>query len=258
MKFVIIASEKDVAGKNIFKYIHENYPMLHHYLIQEDSIYAENIDKKIPGDFFIFATKHKSKEHRKNFSLHAPGNFKEAEFGGKEGEICKTSAYFLKHIFQILNSENEKANSDYQITLECTHHGPYLGKPCCFIEIGTTEKEWKDVEACKIIATTIKKAINTFSPQEEYKVAIGIGGPHYCPNFTKIQLYSDIAISHVIPQYVFPVTENMLKEAIEKTQEKIELVLLDWKGMNSGERQEVVKLLDKLKLKYKRTSEIEK
>jgi len=264
MKFVIIASKKDKAGMNIFRFIHENYPSLSHYLIDDESIYADNIDKLNhlrKYDFIIFATKHQSKEKRKTLSIHAPGNWRKAEFGGREGKVCRTSAFFLKHLFKILNKEAEKARLNYELTLEVTHHGPYLEKPCCFIEIGSSEEEWKDKEAGKVIADTIKEAITTFNEkfsQEKYKTAIGIGGPHYCPNFNKIQLNSDLAISHIIPQYVFPITEEMIKQAIEKTKEPISLALLDWKGLKGKERQETIKILESLELQYKRTSEIEK
>jgi D-aminoacyl-tRNA deacylase len=258
MNFIIIASEKDLAGKNIFKHIHEDFPSLNHYLIQEESIYAENIDKKFPdGNFFIFATKHKSEQARKTLSVHAPGNWDKAELGGKDNEVCETSAFFLKHLFITLNQEKEKSNSDYETTLEVTHHGPYLEKPCCFIEIGSCEQQWKDKEAGKIVARTISKAIKTFNQEKQnWKPAIGIASPHYCPNFNKIQLNSNYAISHIIPNYAFPITLEKLKQAIEKTQEKVELAILDWKGMKGQERQETIKLLNQLGLKYLKTSEI--
>jgi len=252
-KFIILASEKDIAGKNIFKHIHE-LGGVNHYLIPEDSIYAENIDKKFPeGNFFIFATKHKSEQERKTFSIHAPGNFKKAELGGKDNKVCKTSAFFLKHLFITLNQEAK--DSDYECTLEVTHHGPYLEKPCCFIEIGSSEEQWEDEEAGKIIARTINKAIKTFTPNQKWKAAIGIGSPHYCPNFNKIQLNSELAISHIIPNYT-QITQGILEQAINKTEEKVELAILDWKGMKGEERQESVKLLNQFGLKYKRTSEV--
>lgn len=259
MSYTIICSEKDLAGKNIFKYIHEDFPMLNHYLIQEDSIYAENIDKKIPGDFFIFATKHQSKEARKTLSIHAPGNWKKADFGGKEGKICKTSAFFMKHLFQTLNQEVKKAKLDYEVTLEVTHHGPYIEKPCLFIEIGTIEEQWKDKKAGEIIARTINKAIKTFNPEKQnWTPAIGIASPHYCPNFNKIQLNSNYALSHIIPSYAFPINEKIIKEAINKTQEKADLALIDLKSLKGKERQETTKLLERLNMNYLRTSQVEK
>lgn len=263
MKFVIIASSKDEAGKNIFKYIHENLHSLNHYLITDrDTIYADNIDKEIgkDADFIIFTTKHQSQQHNKTLSIHAPGNWKQADFGGEEGKICPTSAIFLKHIFKILNKNAE--NSGYSCTLECTHHGPYIEKPCLFIEIGSTIEEWKDEKAARIIAETIDKAIKTFNEREaerQYTSAIGIGGLHYCPSFNKIQLNSKYALSHITPEYALPLTEEMLTQAINKTIEKPQIILLDWKGMGkSEERQKIIKLLEKKGLKYLRTSEVEK
>jgi len=51
----------------------------------------------------------------------------------------------------------------------------------------------------------------------------------------------------------------MIKEAEEKTLEQIECALIDWKGCGkSEERQKVVEVLDRLGLKYKRTSHVEK
>ena len=261
MNFAVVSSEQDEAGMNIFRCIHEEIPSLNHYLIKEDSIHAENIDKSLLKnyDFIIFATRHKSQEHRKTFSVHAPGNWKNAEFGGREGKVCKTSALFLKHLFKTLSQETKKMKSDYECTLECTHHGPFIEKPCCFIEIGTTKEEWQDKLSARIIAEIIKRAINSFNEKENWKPAIAIGGPHYCPNFNKIQLNSEYAISHIIPEYALPLTEEMIKEAIEKTIEPIDCILLDWKGLGkSEERKWVIDLLSRLNLKYKRTNEVEK
>jgi len=51
----------------------------------------------------------------------------------------------------------------------------------------------------------------------------------------------------------------MVKEAIEKTEEEIDFVLLDWKGLGNEEhRKKVKEILDKLYLNSKKTSEISK
>lgn len=260
MKFAIIASEKDEAGRNIFKQVHKLYSNLPHFIVKDkDTIYKENLDKEEQFrdyDFFIFITKHQSQQHNKNLSLHAPGNWKKADFGGTPKKICPTSAFFLKHMFQVLNKNAQ--GSQYSCTLEVTHHGPYLEKPCCFIEIGTRIEEWQDEDAGKIIAKTISDSIKSFK-LEKFIPAIGVGGPHYCPNFNKIQLNSEYAISHIIPEYALPLTTEMIDEALSKTQEKVSLVLLDWKGIGkSEERQRIMKLLDEKGLEYKRTSEIKK
>ena len=74
-----------------------------------------------------------------------------------------------------------------------------------------------------------------------------------------IQLNSNFALSHIIPNYVFPLNEDMIREAIEKTCEEVDFFLLDWKGIgNKDERRRIIEILDKLYLSYKKTSDIKK
>ncbi len=280
-RYLIIASKKDKAGINITtqlsQFPRENFNF---YLVEDEIIYTENLDlEKINKyDFIIFASKHKSEKKEKTLSVHAPGNWRTAEMGGEQfheeregngrvrlgGEsrkVCKSSALFQKHIFEILNKNARDSGLEekYKVTLECTHHGPLIDKPCLFIEIGSTEIEWEDRRAGFILAKTISEAIKEFKPSPYREIAIGIGGPHYCPSFNKLQLKSNVAISHVIPNYVFPLTEEMVQEAISKTEEEIDFVVLDWKGLGRAEqREEITNLLEKLYVNYKRTSEINK
>jgi len=272
MNFAVIYSKQDIAGINIAEALKEHFvPQTQILEFKKDSIYLEDIDKdnRLKNtDFVIFATRHKSEKGTPSLSLHAPGNWRNADFGGKPGKICPTSSLALKYLFQKLN-ENSKENPEldnYQITLECTHHGPLINKPCCFIEIGSNEKQWHDKEAAKVIAKTIADFQNFDKWKQEQKenkikTAIAVGGPHYCPNFNKIQLSenSNISIGHIIPEYALPLSESMLKEAIAKTKEHTNLILLDWKGCgNSEQRQQITRLLNKLSLKYERTERIEK
>jgi len=262
--YLIIASKKDKAGINITtqlsQFPRENFNF---YLVEDEIIYTENLDlEKINKfDFVIFASKHESEKKEKSLSIHAPGNWRNAELGGETGKICKTSAQFQKQIFGKLkqNVDSSGLGERYKVTLECTHHGPLINKPCIFIEIGSTQTEWEDRRAGFILAKTISETIREFKENPYNEIAIGIGGPHYCPNFNKIQLSSNVAISHVIPQYVFPLTEEMVREAIEKTDEEVDFAVLDWKGMGQADqRNQALAILDKLYLNYKRTSDVSK
>ena len=143
--------------------------------------------------------------------------------------------------------------------MEATHHGPLIEVPCIFVEIGSTESEWKDVRAGFVVAKAIKDTIENFKENPYNEIAIAIGGPHYCPNFNKIQLNSNIAISHIIPQYVLPLTEEMIQNAIAGTEEDIDLFLIDWKGLgNAEQRNQATEILNKFYIPKKRTSEISK
>ena len=91
--------------------------------------------------------------------------------------------------FHILSSKKISSNlkrksikfSEFQITIEATHHGPTaLKKPSIFIEIGTTEKQWTDnslcVLSCYNCSSVMKKSC------KRIPVAICFGGTHYPTN----------------------------------------------------------------------------
>ena len=259
--FLIVASKLDKAGINITTQLSQ-FGNFNFYLVDEEMIYTENLNlEKINSyDFIIFASKHVSEKGGKTLSIHAPGNWGKAEFGGKEGRVCKTSALFQKQLFEKINSTLQKFPlKDYNLTLECTHHGPLIDKPCVFVEIGATETEWKDRKAGFVIAKAISETLEEFKENPYNEIAIGIGGPHYCPNFNKIQLNSNVALSHVISQYAFPITEEMVQEAIAGTEEDVDMILLDWKGLgNAEQRKQILEVLDKFYIPKKRTSEISK
>lgn len=260
MRFAVLYSKKDEAGKTIAEQLKGFFlPQILIIELKKESIYSENIDKdkRLKNiEFIIFASKHKSASGKPCLSLHAPGNFRNADYGGKSGKVCKTSSFILKYLFQRLNENLKNSGLSYEATLECTHHGPLLKKPCCFIELGSSEAQWGDSKAAKIIAKTLA-SLQDYKKNSSWIPSIGIGGPHYCPNFNKIQLNSAYAISHIIPEYSFPLTEAMLKEAIEKTEETANTAVIDWKGCGkSEEKQEILNLVEKVGLNIKRTSEV--
>ncbi|MFH1500394.1 MAG: D-aminoacyl-tRNA deacylase [archaeon] len=254
VKYAIIVSSSDPAGMNIKQELEKLGQEVN--IIDQVQIFAENLDKEIEADFFIFASKHQSADKRRTLTVHSIGNFHKADYGGKQETLVACSALFNKLMFQILNKKAK--NLDYEVSLEVTHHGPFLEKPTVYIEIGSSEKEWNDKVAGKAIADTIIETIKNFKQDKKIIPAIAIGGKHYCSSFNKIQLNSNYALGHIIPQYSLPVNKELLKQAIEKTIEKPKIAILDWKGMKSAERQEIISLLNELPFEYIRTSNIEK
>jgi len=157
MRFAIAYSKLDKAGVNIVERLREIgfLPQIPIIELKKETIFSDDIsEKKYPQikqiDFIVFASRHKSKKGNPSLSLHAPGNWRGADYGGKEGKICKTSAFVLKYLFQELNKNaQEQKLEGYEVTMEVTHHGPLIEKPCCFIELGSSEKQWQDKEAAK-------------------------------------------------------------------------------------------------------------
>jgi len=265
MRFAIAYSKLDKVGINIVERLKEIgfLPQIPIIELKKETIYSEFFDKNNPElrniDFIVFASRHKSEKGNPSLSLHAPGNWRAADYGGKPGKICKTSAFVLKYLFQELSKNvQEQKLEGYEVTLEVTHHGPLIEKPCCFIELGSSEVQWQEKEPAKILAKTIL-SLQDYKPNKNWIPALGIGGKHYCPNFNKIQLNSKYAISHIIPEYSLPLTESMLEEAEQKTLEHVKEIIVDWKSCGkSEERQKLLEIIKKFGIEMKRTNEVEK
>jgi D-aminoacyl-tRNA deacylase len=101
------------------------------------------------------------------------------------------------------------------------------------------------------MANTIIRGLR--NENTNYKIAIGIGGPHYCSNFNKIALRTDIAFSHFCPKYhLDKLNEDLIRQSIERTKEKVDFILLDWKGLGT-EKQRIVELLKNMNLEMGRS-----
>jgi D-aminoacyl-tRNA deacylase len=249
-----IAEEK-FDNNQVYQFKENNNIKL--YTINTKHVDANNLDKRIKAEQFIFATTHRAESGKPSLSYHTPGNWNKAKLGGFDKKLCIAPALLLKKAFLELNKLN--SNSDYNVTLECTHHGPYLEKPCMYIEIGSSEKQWNDKNAAIVNAKVIMNILKDDADNKEKRknrIAIGLGGLHYCDNFNKVLLRTNIAIGHICPKYSLQyLDEEMLIQAFNKTTPNPEIVLLDWKGLGQF-KQKVIQLLDKLDLKYDRVQKI--
>lgn len=256
MKFAIIISEQDEAGRNVRDFLDGNFLKRHSafvHVIEERPVYAEHIDKKVEADLFIFATTHRSEKGAPSLCVHSPGNWGVAELGGEDKKLCIAPALYLREAFVKLNKLNEKYKLGFDVVQEVTHHGPCLEKPIMYIEIGSTKREWVNKTAGKINAEVIHHLVS--KEPEKAKTVFGIGGLHTTPNFKKLVLEKGVALGHVCPKYMLErLDKELIRQAIEKTFPKNELILLDWKGLKT-EKKRIVDMLDELNIDWKKTKD---
>ncbi len=267
----IIVSKTDLAGLNIKKQLTENFsfketgkefdanPVLSNgklelFTINGAQIFADSVNR-IETDLFIFASRHKSASEKPTLTAHPIGNFSGAEMGGKDSTLIPTSALALKYFLLALQARKESKSLSYEVSLECTHHGPFLTRPAVFVELGSSEAQWKDETAAESVAETI----SSFSPaKNDSKICIGFGGGHYCPSFTQIELRSGFAFSHIMPKYAFPsLGREIIRQMVSSTKEKVSFAVLDWKGLGK-EKQKLASLLEGEGLEIIRSKDIEK
>lgn len=225
--------------------------------MNQELIYAEGIDCVLKVKGIIFASRHAAESGMPAFLAHTPGNWTdEALYGGRPRSICIAMPIHLMVFVKSLNRfREEEGLIDWRCGLEVTHHGPYLEHvPAMFVELGSTPDEWLNNRAAELIARAVVDVLEvTLGVTEELPVAVGFGGPHYAPQFNKVLFNEKLAISHIVPKYAFPkVTERELKLAVERSTVKPSFALIDWKGLKSYERQQVLKVCNEMGLQIRR------
>ena len=264
---LFIASTKDTAGMNIAKQLVDNYNLEKlSETFQKNPVYIKTLHKKetkllfvnteivetqFLGDLFspqlfIFLSRHSSAKGIPTLSVHTPGNLSEAKFGGKPGTVSISPAGAMKNtLLEMAKLANERS-LNYEVSYECTHHGPSLDVPTMFAELGSTPKQWKDTKAAEVVADA---AVAAVSDCTSCSVALGIGGPHYNKKFTKMALNNQRAFGHMIPKYALKeVDTEIIRQCIERSVEQVDSVVLDWKGIKGEHKPEIIAALEKLEV----------
>ncbi len=149
-------------------------------------------------------------------TAHYTGNFGAADFGGLKRELSMACPNAHK---AIINALEKYAPVGYEVGIECTHHGPSdITIPSMFVELGSSEKEWGNVEAANAIACAVLE-IEGVAPFCE-KTIVGFGGGHYLPRFERIIKQTDWSIGHVAADWCLESIDSGDKEIIKKIFEK--------------------------------------
>ena len=269
---LIVASTQDVASTNIahqiidfYKFEKTNetlneFPIYKQTVngeeiklvtISSESIHAQFITDHFTPSLLIFISRHSSQSGIPTLSVHTPGNLtNEAEKGGYPKQISISPASAMKEALREMARQKKEKQLAYKVSYECTHHGPSLNVPTMFAELGSSPVQWKDMKAAEAVAHAAVAAIKKHS---SYPTVVGIGGPHYNENFTKIALTTATAFGHIIPKHAIPkIDADMLKQCVEKTVENVEVALLDWRGIRGEDKENLIKTINKVGLKMEK------
>jgi D-aminoacyl-tRNA deacylase len=139
------------------------------------------------------------------------------------------------------------------VSYECTHHGPSLNVPSMFVELGSSERQWGDVLAAEAVAHAAISAIEKFEASSLQTAVLGIGGTHYNQKFTRMALEGEVVFGHMIPKYALAnVDSELLAMCVKRTLEKVSSVLLDWKGIRSEDKPNLLSALEANGMDYKK------
>lgn len=263
-----IASKMDVAGLNIARKLIELFEFKEgDELFLGNPVYVKRVkgsetaklvfvndepvktqDIPYPSDLkiAIFISRHSSRSGTPTLSVHTPGNIGEASLGGIAGKVSISPASAMKAALLEMKKAQEEMSLPYEVSYECTHHGPSLDFPAMFVELGSSIDQWRDPKAAEAVA---RGAMAAAENENVYPAALGVGGQHYNNKFTRIALTSDIAFGHMIPKYALNhIDEPMLRQCIERTVEKVEKIILDWKGMKGDDKGRLMEIIGRIGL----------
>ncbi len=202
MVTALIHSRPDPAGMAIRNAIDDlireegeaAWPLLQDgYLFHEIEgrlIYEEHLDEKVQADRIIFLSRHTSVNPEPVLTVHVTGNFSEAAYGGAPDELSAADPGMMQ---AVLVNLTRYAPDGYRTGYEITHHGPTdLTTPSFFVEIGSTETEWRDTEAAAAVARSVLSAV-----PGDFLPLIGFGGTHYAVRQTVIASETRGAFGHI-------------------------------------------------------------
>jgi D-aminoacyl-tRNA deacylase len=271
---LLVASRKDTASLNIAKQIINHYPFsVTGETFQENPTFSADINEKkvtlimlndeavnaqhLPDSFtnlslIVFISRHSSTSGTPTLSVHTPGNLGEAKLGGLPKQVSVSPATAMRNALKALMLFKEGMKLDYEVSYECTHHGPSLNVPTMFVELGSSPKQWRDSKAGEAVAHAAMSAIGKFGVSEKTAV-LGIGGTHYNQRFTRLAVDGEAFFGHMIPKYAVPLVDaEMLRQCVEKTMEKVDCAILDWKGIKSTDKPQLLTALQEIGLSYKK------
>ncbi|WP_123536327.1 D-aminoacyl-tRNA deacylase [Halosimplex salinum] len=159
---------------------------------------VDGVDERTEPDLLAFASRHAG-ETDELLTAHHTGNFGPAEYGGETGHFARACPNAHRHLLEALD---EHAPPDYEVGMECTHHGPTeVGVPSMFVEVGSAEPQWEDPDAAGAVARAILalRDVDPDAPGENgtRRHLVGFGGGHYAPRFERILRETDWAVGHV-------------------------------------------------------------
>ena len=263
---LIIYSKKNIASKNIAENIADRLgvELTDEIEFRKHRLVAVSIERMIDlpeiwtrKDRILVLSPHRSKTGIPTLTTHTPGNWGNAGLGGEPNTLNIAQPNLMRKLIRNIEKYRKQYGLEkYSTTYEVDHHGPTIENPITFVEIGSTEKQWADKKAGEVIARAVLDSLgDEHETQDNY---FAIGGGHYSEKFTRRVLdpkkyrLKEFSIGHILPNHNIEELENMFQQAIEKSTEKINGVIIDKKSTKAKKllkNSEVVQRIEEKNLK---------
>lgn len=203
---------------------------------EEDVIYFDFLDERLPPgvEYYVVLSRHSSEARIKSFTVHHTGNFgPQALYGGRPRELSIAYPKAAWALLRLLDKYRRvHGRGDFEVSYEATHHGPTgLRKPIIFIEIGSSEEEWRDPLNHAVLGDAVLEFLAMELPKVSCTPVIGIGGGHYPRKHSELALNSDTCFGHIMPKYALDYLDREILLAMKRRSvEAIKRVVVEKKG----------------------------
>lgn len=260
MKPVVMLSLQDIAAVNILKKLVENFgwrqtDVENVFINQHVKLFCVNGSmltadvevSQVEADLIVVPSKHVSESGHPCLLVHSTGNWGiSADFGGKPETLSMTSATAVYQAFHAAVQAAQSVELErLDVGMEATHHGPYSDKPLIFVEIGSSENEWRDDKLAEAAAQTVADVCFQ-KVKHPSGHAVGFGGGHYVRDIVKVLEKGDFGVGHVASKHHFPMTSRMISQAFARTVEKPKTAFIDWDGLKSEHRAQLINQLEEM------------
>lgn len=270
-----------VEGKPSYSFLHARI-----WWMEDGCLWEDDLDKRWelatgekPSEI-IFPSRHSAASGNASLTLHPIGTMQVPknevpEYGGKAAD-CPPPNPRLAAWWREMNRVASDME-DFDLSLETTHHGPWIETPSLFIEIGSTVETWGHEEAAVVLAGIIYRGLGLDGSDglgkwnNEGRVVVTLGGGHYAPRANMLGLHEGIWIGHMLATYALPFERdesgnvsgmwgNSIRKAITSTKLAYpggEVVCsMDKKAFKGWQRQAIRDLLEELDVPLLKRAEI--
>lgn len=165
-------------------------------------IHDEFLDRGLPEAVrvqrptLVFPSIHRSAKNIPGMTVHPLGNpGPTADLGGRPRTLVPADPRSATSVLRVLAERATTAG--VPVSYEATHHGPELGLPAFFVEIGCGEASEPPPGSVRILADSLTSIV----PDERDRVALGVGGGHYAPHFSELALRRHWAFGHILSRH---------------------------------------------------------
>jgi len=271
----------EVEGRKAFSYKHARM-----WWVDDGCLWEDDLDKRwesVTGekpDEIIFPSRHSAASGNPSLTLHPIGTMQvpineTPRFGGRAAD-CPPPNPRLAAWWRELNTIDLDFD-EFELSLETTHHGPWIETPSLFIEIGSTSETWGHLGAAKVLAGIIYRGLGLDGSNGlgtwngEGQVVITLGGGHYAPRANALGLHENVWLGHMLATYALPferdddenvtgMWETSIRRAVAATKKAFPggdiVCSMDKKAFKGWQRQAIRGLLEELEIPLLRRSQI--